>query len=67
MRLEGYVGRVVRLKQESFQPIVRRAQRRGMEMENCFIVASVNPEMRKLICYGADFRVAVSATEVALL
>jgi hypothetical protein len=67
MRLEGYVGRVVRLKQESFQPIVRRAQRRGMEMENRFIVASVHPDMHKLICYGADFRVAVSAAEVALL
>ena len=67
MRLDGYVGRVVRLKQDSFQPVARRARRQGISVENRFIVASINGEMGKLICYGADFRVAVSATEVALL
>ena len=67
MRLEGYIGRIVSLKQESFQPVVRRARRRGISVENRFIVAAVRSDMRKLICYGADFRVAVSAAEVALL
>ncbi|HEX8963041.1 MAG TPA: hypothetical protein VF801_08545 [Rhodocyclaceae bacterium] len=67
MRLDNYVGRMVRLKQESFVPIARRARRQGMDLENQFIVANVSPEERKLICYGADFRVAVSAREVALL
>ncbi len=66
MRLQGYVGRIVSLKQESFRPVVQRAHRRGMNLENRFIVASVHSDS-KLICYGADFRVAVSAAEVALL
>jgi hypothetical protein len=66
-KLDGYVGRMVSLKQENFRPIVRRAQRRGQDLENRFIVASIDAEMGKLICYGADFRVAVRAAEVALL
>jgi hypothetical protein len=67
MELEGYVGRIVCLNKKSFRPIVQRAQRRGMDLENRFIVASVIPQEHQLICYGADFRVAVSAAEVALL
>ncbi len=67
MRLEGYVGRIVSLKQDSFQPIARRAHRRGQNVENRFIVASIDSGVGKLICYGADFRVAVSAASVALL
>ncbi|MGE5468865.1 MAG: hypothetical protein ACM3Y9_15690 [Ignavibacteria bacterium] len=67
MRLETYVGRIVSLRQESFRPVVSRARRQGMDLENRFIVASVNADMRKLICYGADFRVAVNAADVALL
>ncbi len=68
MRLDGYVGRIVSLRQENFRPIVRRAQRRGHhDLENRFIVASVDGEMGKLICYGADVRVAVRVGEVALL
>jgi hypothetical protein len=67
MNLERYVGRVVRLKQEVFQPVIRRAQRQGLALENCFIVAAVSREMRKLICYGADFRVAVGVAEVVLI
>lgn len=68
MNLAGYVGRIVCLRQDAFRPVARRAQRRGMDVENRFIVAAVGGgEMRKLICYGADFRVAVNASEVALL
>ena len=66
-KLDGYVGRIVSLKQENFRPIVRRARRLGQDVENRFIVASVDGEMGRLICYGADFRVAVRAAEVALL
>lgn len=63
-----YVGRIVRLNKDVFQPVVQRAQRRGVELENRFIVASISSdEMRKLICYGADVRVTVSTSEVALV
>ncbi|HEX8989705.1 MAG TPA: hypothetical protein VF816_17235 [Rhodocyclaceae bacterium] len=67
MRLDNYVGRMVRLNQESFVPIAQRARRQGMDLENQFIVANISPEQRKLICYGADVRVAVSVRDVALV
>lgn len=65
--LNDYVGRNVRLKREVFQPMIRRAQRQGTAVDNCFIVAAVSREMRKLICYGANFRIAVGVSEVVLV
>jgi hypothetical protein len=67
MKLEKYVGRIVRLNQRAFQEIIRRAQNRGEDQENCFLVAGVSREMHKLICYGADRRVFVFASDVALI
>lgn len=63
--LEMYVGRIVRLKQQAFQEIARRAN--GANLENCFIVAAVSREMRKLICYGSNLRIAVGAADVVLV
>lgn len=67
MKLENYVGRIVRLKQSAFQEIVRRARRHEKALENCFLVAGISGEMRKLICYGADLRIMVGASEVVLV
>lgn len=67
MKLESYVGRVVRLKQSVFDEIVRKARRHERVLENCFLVAGISAEMRKLICYGADLRVMVGASEVVLI
>jgi hypothetical protein len=67
MKLEKYVGRVVRLKESAFQEIARRAKRHGKALENCFLVAGISAEMRKLICYGADLRIMVGASEVVLI
>lgn len=63
----AYVGRIVRLNQDVFQTVTQRARRHGESPENRFIVAAVSREMRKLICYGANFRVAVALSEVALV
>ena len=63
--LERYVGRIVRLKQHAFQEISRRTK--GDALENCFIVATVSREMRKLICYGANLRIAVGVSDVVLV
>lgn len=63
--LEMYVGRIVRLKQQAYQEIARRAH--GANLENCFIVAAVSREMRKLICYGSNLRIAVGAADVVLV
>ncbi|MBI4986843.1 MAG: hypothetical protein HZC24_16235 [Rhodocyclales bacterium] len=65
--LDGYVGRIVRLNGDALQTVARRAQRQGVALENCFVVASVSYEVSKLICYGANFRVAVGISEVALI
>lgn len=63
--LEMYVGRIVRLKQQAFQEICRRAQ--CANLENCFIVATVSRQMRKLVCYGANLRITVGVADVVLI
>ena len=67
MKLEKYVGRIVRLNQRAFHEIAKRARNRGTALENCFLVAGMSREMRKLICYGANFRIVVGAAEVVLV
>jgi hypothetical protein len=67
MKLENYVGRVVRLKKSAFEEIARRARRREKVFENCFLVAGISTELRQLICYGADLRIMVGASEVVLI
>ena len=66
-KLEKYVGHIVRLNKKVFQEIARRAARHGEALENRFLVATVSREMHKLICYGANMRVAVSAADVILI
>ena len=67
MKLEKYVGRIVRLNRRAFQEIARRAKNHGATLENCFLVAGVSREMRKLICYGANLRIVVGAADVVLI
>lgn len=67
MKLERYVGRIVRLNQHAFQEIAKRAKNQGAALENCFLVAGVSREMRKLICYGANLRIMVGAADVVLI
>jgi hypothetical protein len=66
-QLERYVGRTVRLKQHAFQEMRRRCKPNRAPPENCFLVAAVSREMRKLICYGATQRIAVGAADVVLI
>lgn len=66
-KLEMYVGRIVRLNKEAFEKIAQRARRHGEALENCFLVATVSREMSKLICYGANLRIMVSASDVVLV
>jgi hypothetical protein len=62
-----YVGHIVSLTQQAFQPIIDSARRRGVTPENRFLVATVNHRLRKLVCYGADTRVTVRVSEVQLV
>ena len=66
-KLNHYVGRIVRLKKITFQEIKDRAVRRGIALENSFLVADVNRKLKKIICYGANFRVVVRFSDVVLV
>ena len=65
--LSKYVGRMVRLNKAAFQRIAERAARSGQIVENCFLVASISYELSQLVCYGANMRIAVSLSDVALV
>lgn len=65
--LEKYVGRSVRLNKKTFEELPRRRGQQAAEFENYFLVATISREMRKLICYGANMRVAVGARDVVLI
>ena len=66
-KLYRYVGRIVRLNKQAFREIRQQAIRKGYALENCFIVSEVRLGIKKLICYGANFRVVVSASDVVLV
>lgn len=65
--LEKYVGHLVRLNQDVFQRIIALARQQGITPDNRFLVATVNRRLRKLICYGANFCITVSVSEVVLV
>jgi hypothetical protein len=67
MNLEQYVGRNVRLKKYAFRDITQLNNKRSVGMENCFLVAKVNPGPRELICYGENIRITVSVHDVVLV
>ena len=66
-KLQHYVGKIVRLNQQAFQQIRDRARRQGVSLENSFLVTEVRLGMKKLICYGASFRIEVSIADVILV
>lgn len=65
--LQRYVGRIVSLNKEAFQKIATRAARSGKAVENAFLVAAADFKMSRLICYGANTRIAVCVNDVALV
>lgn len=67
LKLEKYVGRIVRLNQQAFEELRSRARQRGEALENCFLVAEVSRGVRKLICYGAHLRIVVAVSDVAFI
>ena len=64
MKLDHYVGRIVRLNQRAFQEISELAKYQGGALENCFLVAKASG---KLVCYGATHRIDVSPADVILV
>lgn len=66
-KLHRYVGRIVRLNQNAFQQLKSKALSKGVALENSFLVAEVKLNVKKLICYGASFRIVVDASDVVLV
>ena len=65
--LEKYLGRNVRLEQRAFQRIAGKRRYFAERPENHFLVAAIDRRIRRLICYGANCRVAALADEVVLV
>jgi hypothetical protein len=65
--LNRYVGCIVRLNKQAFLALKERALRQGIAIDNCFIVATVSRKLRKLVCYGANFRIMVGVSDVVLV
>lgn len=67
MNLQKYVGRIVRLKKLAFEKIREQASHQGHAVENCFLVAEVSRGMRQLICYSANLRISIGASDIILV
>lgn len=65
-KLDKYVGRVVRVNDWALRNI-KGIRRQSDALDSHFIVAAVSRESRKLICYGANMRIAVGAADVSLI
>ncbi|GAB4437461.1 MAG: hypothetical protein OHK0026_02770 [Rhodocyclaceae bacterium] len=65
--LHRYLGKLVRLRPASFAALLAAARRRGLDLENRFLVAAVSGRKRFLVCYGADLRLVVSPARVELV
>jgi len=67
MKLDNYVGKLVRLNQRPFDEIKIRAKRPSDMLENRFLVAEVSRGVHKLICYGANLRIVVGEADVVVI
>ncbi len=67
MKLDEYVGRIVRLRKHAFKDVARFDLERGVSVQNRFLVAKVSAGKRELICYGENLRVTISARDVVLV
>jgi len=66
-KLEKYVGRIVRLNKQAYLRVAGRRKYGTEDQENCFLVAAIDRQMRRLICYGANCRIDVGPGEIVLI
>lgn len=66
-RVKHYVGRMVRINSRLFEVISQRARTRGVRLDNYFLVARATGQVRRLICYGSNLRLAVSPADVVII
>ncbi len=66
-KLEKYIGRIVRLRQQAYQRLSGRKHSPAEQQENRFLVAAIDRRMRQLICYGGNIRINVDPSEIILV
>lgn len=66
--LHRYVGHLVFLHPKNFKKLVESAQKKGIFLENIFLVSAVKKanKGKKLVCYSAGLCVVVSPSEITL-
>ena len=67
IKLKSFIGRLVKLRPESFARLLLQKQIRKSTLENLFLVCAAIGRKGKLVCYGGSHRVLVSPTEVVLV
>jgi hypothetical protein len=65
--LQHYVGKMVQLRTKSFAALLARMGRRGMVLENRFLVGAANRRLGKLICYGSCLRLEIRPADIVLV
>lgn len=65
--LQHYVGRLVQLRSNSFAALLARIGRRGVTLENRFLVGATNRRLGKLICYGSCLRLEIRPVDIVLV
>jgi len=65
--LQRYLGKLVKLRHPHFATLLARARKRGLELENRFLVGAVSGRKRILVCYGGHLCLVVSPAKVDLV
>lgn len=64
--LKRLVGKLVRIRTR-FAILMASARRRGMALENLFLIGAVSAGGRKLICYGFHLRLEIAPHDIVLV
>lgn len=63
--LHRFVGHIVFLHPKNFKHAVAIARKKGIFLENVFLVSAVR-KGKKLVCYGAGLCIVVSPSDITL-
>ena len=64
---KSFIGRLVKLRPESFTRLLLQKHLQKSALENIFLVCAAIRRNGRLVCYGGSHRILVSLTEVVLV
>ena len=64
---KSFIGRLVKLRPESFTRLLLQKHLQKSALENLFLVCATIGRNGKLVCHGGSHRVLVSLAEVMLV